>query len=464
MDKQSNVLFNTRLQELHQDLGNETWSGATRAMSGNRTVSIPVNTRTIGVPEGIYILYLEDYVHTFIKKIISNKKIVENDLQKSADYQIETNVSSNIALYGKVLEESGRYRIVISGAAILDGNKDKIQQLNNTYFPSCTYIGTANASQNKDQGLRLELTLRSTKVILDDFYIYYDQNEEMQNYLVEWNNSKQNGISKVILSPTEHDAQSRNHRNDAAHLSRIAQSYNREEAKVGFMWNVMNLLCLGFVVCVMVYGIISINNYNKMQHMQASIDYCIAFITKNSAFHNNAIETDTTQAVPTMQQTIPVGNIKPEKEMAEENNADASGEKEQTQNIVANQEASSTQDIAEQESIQEQMTITQPEQDIIIQPSVQETPTQDIVIEQSAQEQSSQENLIQEQSSQETPAQQSESTQDSVPQYYVVRKGDTLQTICYDVYGDYSRVDEICRWNNIENPDNILYGQKLLLP
>ncbi len=150
--------------------------------------------------------------------------------------------------------------------------------------------------------------------------------------------------------------------------------------------------------------------------------------------------------------------------MAEENNADASGEKEQTQNIVANQEASSTQDIAEQESIQEQMTITQPEQDIIIQPSVQETPTQDIVIEQSAQEQSSQENLVQEQSSQETPAQQSESTQDSVPQYYVVRKGDTLQTICYDVYGDYSRVDEICRWNNIENPDNILYGQKLLLP
>ena len=97
---------------------------------------------------------------------------VENDLQKSADYQIETNVSSNIALYGKVLEESGRYRIVISGAAILDGNKDKIQQLNNTYFPSCTYIGTANASQNKDQGLRLELTLRTfLQIVLYNFLV-----------------------------------------------------------------------------------------------------------------------------------------------------------------------------------------------------------------------------------------------------------------------------------------------------
>ena len=54
--------------------------------------------------------------------------------------------------------------------------------------------------------------------------------------------------------------------------------------------------------------------------------------------------------------------------------------------------------------------------------------------------------------------------QASTPQYYVVRRGDTLRTICYDIYGDYSRVDEICRWNNIDDPNNILYGQKLLLP
>ena len=53
---------------------------------------------------------------------------------------------------------------------------------------------------------------------------------------------------------------------------------------------------------------------------------------------------------------------------------------------------------------------------------------------------------------------------DTTPQYYVVRKGDTLRTICFAFYGDYSHVDEICKWNNIEDPDNILYGQKLLLP
>lgn len=453
MDKQSNVLFNTRLQELHQDFGN--------------AVSIPVNTRTIGAPEGIYILYLEDYVHTFIKKIISNKKMMEDDLRKSAEYQIETNASSNIALYGNILEEGGRYRIIISGAAILDGNRDKIQQINDTYFPSCTYIGTASATQNKEQGLRLELTLRSTKVILDDFYIYYDQNEEMQNYLVEWNNSRQNGIHKIILSPTEQDTHNRTSKNDAAHLSRIAQSYNREEAKVSFMWNVMNLLCLGFVVCVMAYGIISINNYNKMQSMQASIDYCIAFITKNSSFYNNSTNADMAQAIPTMQQTIPAESIASEKEvtetsLAQETAVQQPAQEQESQDTATQQPA---QESAEQ-SAQDTAT-QQPTQETAIQDAAQppaqesvEQPAQDTATQQPTQELLPQESI--EQPAQDTSAQPP--AQDSVPQYYVVRKGDTLQTICFNVYGDYSHVEEICRWNNIENPDNILYGQKLLLP
>ena len=212
---------------------------------------IPVNTRTIGAPEGIYILYLEDYVHTFMKKLLSNtpqnvslkgRKRLGESQDYQQDCQIESTVQQEIALYGRSIEENGRYRIVISGAAVSDGGSDRIQQLNNTYFPSCSYIGNANVSLNKDSRLRLELTLRSTRVILDDFYIYYDQNEEMQNYLVEWNTTRENDTGSVILSPTEQDTRARNSVGDAAQLSRITQAYNREEAKVSFMWNVMNVL------------------------------------------------------------------------------------------------------------------------------------------------------------------------------------------------------------------------------
>ena len=51
-----------------------------------------------------------------------------------------------------------------------------------------------------------------------------------------------------------------------------------------------------------------------------------------------------------------------------------------------------------------------------------------------------------------------------VPQYYVVQRGDTLRSICMNTYGDYSRMEEICELNGLDNPDSILSGQKLLLP
>lgn len=429
MDKQTNVLTNT------QSL-------------------IPVNTRTIGAPEGIYILYLEDYVHTFIKKILS--KNLQNESVRSQngnkeypkEYQIERTSQQEIALYGRSIEENGRYRIVISGAGVLNDGFDKIQQLNNTYFPTCSYIGNACVSLNKDSRLRIELTLRNTRVILDDFYIYYDQNEEMQNYLVEWNTTRENETGKVVFSPTEHENHTRNSVSDAAQLSRITQAYNREEAKVSFMWNVMNALCLGFVVCVMAYGIISMNNYNKMQSMQANIEYCMAFIEENTSHLLNTVKTDPDQdrsmPVTAMQQNVQVENETTKQNESPEKMPSADASQEEPQSVVVTDDP-----------VQEPSAEQAPEQ-AEIPPGTAQDMTQVSVSPdelQSVQGEATQSDTAQ-------PVQE----QTPIPQYYVVRKGDTLRTICYDIYGDYSRVDEICRWNNIDDPNNILYGQKLLLP
>ncbi|MBQ2257083.1 MAG: LysM peptidoglycan-binding domain-containing protein [Lachnospiraceae bacterium] len=329
----------------------------------------------------------------------------------------------DIALYGACIEENGRYRLVISGAAALDSTAGKVQHFNDAYFPTCTYIGSAYISRNKDNQLRLELTFNNTQVILDDFYIFYDQNEEMQNYLIEWNLNKDKGrnvgnaeqMQSGLL--TEQEVRRGSNATDVAKLGRIAQAYNREEAKVSFMWNVMNFLCFGFIVCVMAYGIISINNYNKMQDMQASIDYCLAYVTEDRS-HPDA-NADAAQAVATMGQ-----------------NAQSQSEEQQPESqTVAESETVSTTEAASETAISEE---TLPEV------------TTDLSSETGA------EGVTQP----EVQAVQADTT----PQYYVVRKGDTLRTICFAFYGDYSHVDEICKWNNIEDPDNILYGQKLLLP
>lgn len=47
---------------------------------------------------------------------------------------------------------------------------------------------------------------------------------------------------------------------------------------------------------------------------------------------------------------------------------------------------------------------------------------------------------------------------------YVVQKGDTLCGICMSFYGNLSLLEDVCELNELEDPNNILCGQKILLP
>lgn len=52
----------------------------------------------------------------------------------------------------------------------------------------------------------------------------------------------------------------------------------------------------------------------------------------------------------------------------------------------------------------------------------------------------------------------------NVTRYYEVERGDTLYTICQEIYGDISQVEKICELNDITDPDQIRFGQKIILP
>lgn len=363
-----------------------------------QTINIPVNTRVVGdagnISEGIYVLYLEDYVHTFIKKLI-----YEQENGAAADAAV---AGTAITIYGSSFERASQKIMVVSGAAdseCADGN----------YFPSSVPLGTALAGLNKDRGIRLELTVNNTTVILDDFYIYYDQNEERQNYLIDWNNKRHDRNGQDFLQKPA----GRIRNDNAVKLGKIAQAYNKESARVSMVWGVMNILSLGLVVCILAYGVISLNSYTKMQSMQESIDYCMALVTENIENSGGRI-TEKHEETQTAASAVPT------------------------------------------ESSME--TSTEISADMPIEASVEtfaETPAQ-ISAEQSAD--SAAQTLPQE-----TQARISDQST-SEPQYYVVQRGDTLRGICISIYGDYSRIDEICVLNGLEDPDSILYGQKLLLP
>lgn len=49
-------------------------------------------------------------------------------------------------------------------------------------------------------------------------------------------------------------------------------------------------------------------------------------------------------------------------------------------------------------------------------------------------------------------------------EYYIVKKGDTLAGICFNIYHSLNNMQKICEINGIENGDKIFVGQKLRLP
>ena len=193
--------------------------------------------------------------------------------------------------------------------------------------------------------------------------------------------------------------------------------------------------------------------------MQANIDYCMAFIEENTAFLLDTAKTAAgqPQSVPTMQQYVETENeentdFQPDTTKKNEENTDLQLDIAKT-DTEQPQSASTMQQV---EAGGEKNTVPQLDAaNTDIEQSQSVPAMQQVEAEGGASADGSGVEM------ETTLAAQEERT---VPQYYVVRRGDTLRTISFDIYGDYSRVDEICRWNNIEDPNNILYGQKLLLP
>lgn len=337
---------------------------------------IPVNTRIIGTPGGPVVLYLEDYVHTFMKKMLE---------------QENTEVWS-VNLYGCMIENGQSQCMLVSGA--MEMGEYTMPVSGERYFPTCSLLGKAEIMQGIQTEMSFFITLvDGSRIKLDSFYIYYDQNEEMQNYLIEWNLAHHN----VVL---------RRENDESVRYGRIMQAYNKEEVKVGVLWNVMNILCLGFVVCIMAYAIISINNYHKMKAMENTLDYIVTVMSENKETHLEPSET--TEVMNSVQQMT---------------------EEKETEDYI--------------ETIEESSTETQ----AVTTQGAEETNTQ-----------------TQEETMVDTFQQETEINEETTPQYYIVQEGDTLRSISYHVYGTFDKIDEICSWNDLENPDSILSGQKLLLP
>ena len=257
------------------------------------------------------------------------------------------------------------------------------------------------------------------------YYIYYERNECMQNYMVS--------LRAAERHPEEFEA------DRAAHQFRERTSEKRQEIHRRRSAALMTCLSLALMLVIMVIGIAMLNNYEKMQNMEQVLYQISGKIDQNGEVEEAAQlrevalaeeqETETSQAVDEAAPSV-----------SREDLALKTEEEEQLKPEMAEAEPEEEQRETEEETQQE------------VQPELTDS-TQEAEIPEESQEVA------------EIEAIQEVATQAASQQtVYVIQKGDTLAKICIKYYGNLARMDEICEMNQIVDKDNILYGQKIILP
>lgn len=401
--------------------------------------TIPDKCRKIGNPEGTYILYIEDYAHTFMKQNLQRYK-----------QTVEFN------LYGRIYFSDNVYYIFVQ--AISEKNNGEA-----TYFSQESYLGTAAITpRRKDKPdnkwtIKCNLT-ENMEFVVESYYIYYEKNEMMQNYLIQWHEQ----IEK--REPYEENEIKMKY-------ARAIQNQYHNLRDGSYQKRIYSGICLVFCILFMVMTITVMNSYQKMNKLQSDIDFLVDNF--NAIDTKNAIETlqqkiYSPQDSKIVSETIDVTQIETESESEEETlteeqttqedlseniqneentkNLDADQNVETVKNLKINQNGENTKNLETNQNVE---NIIDSEKDTQNSENVEVDSDNNIENDDKETAENSEINKQDEGETQET---------------YIVKKGDTLQGILYHKYGSLSNIENVCTLNQLENPDDIKEGEKLYLP
>lgn len=276
------------------------------------------------------------------------------------------------------------------------------------------------------------------------FQVFYDNNEAMQNYLLEWTGSpaRRRTVEK----------------NDVPEMVPTSEMFLGEEKKRPFHGSMSVQLCLILVILVAIV-ITSTDSYDKMEELNRSARE-VFFAIENQEADGTSQDADALVMADDQvrDEAFEKTNGEADNEIVIERETGVSGNAEQEE-----KEAAPTLDADELEDIQVQ--------------DADSGMTEDDEADDSHTENSAmgEENVLKpiEESSgqaderkptQEIEEENEEALSRSITRYYEVEQGDTLYTISQKIYGDISRVEKICEVNQISDPDKIRSGQRIILP
>lgn len=374
---------------------------------------LPKNVRQIGNVSDSSKIYIEDYVDTFFNQLCDKAEremigaflVGETVQEEEQDYiyvygairmkelsmkgkdfvvgeQVWKNACETCKEYFGDAEILGWF--IAGGEHSLEVNHN-INKIHQKYFPREKSIFVTKNARDKEE----KFYIYKYKDLMEcgGHYIYYEKNIEMQNYMIA-------SRKKVGLISTEiiEDRVAKSFRN----LIHEKAEKNEQKNHSRMVYALSTLL----VLVILVVGVTMINNYDKMQKVQDSLN-----IGENDESEGKRVET--------------LGTIVP----SQKDETDKEDEKQDETQEEIKQDETQTDD--------ENVTDEQAES-----PKVDGEQKPDT----------------------------SQSTTLTAKGEYIVKKGDTLEIISRVNYGDGSYVKAICELNGLEDGNLIYIGQKLLLP
>lgn len=422
-------------------------------------IKLPKNVRQIGTIDKKSVIYIEDYVVTYLEQMARKEK-----LQFGA-----------AALYGKTIFQKDEKYVFIS-AAVFEEDKPALQtepgdviengptenmlstfyENEEKYFSRLVPVGVAVI--HKDSVRIPDAWIRKSKmgdllgygavlidlntegdgaeyffyneesiVLQSGHYIYYERNDIMQSFLVEWHENAQTGLSEEPLDYV-------------AGTCRMVMEDKKEEKIQEKSINWVSASGLLGLIAVSAIGIIVMNHYNvtgrddrmtnRMQNQTVSADQA----QMSSQDPYAADDTD-----------YPTSNLSVNVDNTAENGTEPSGQDAAVD--VMGTAADGEDGMAEQD----QQAENEPQENGTEGPH---TASDGQMTGETAAD-----------GTQEPDAAASgEAVVQHTPVEYVIEKGDTLCEISRRYYGTIGKVPMICEYNQIEDQDSIFYGQTIVLP
>lgn len=347
----------------------------------------PKNVRQIGNVCDEPKIYVEDYVDTYLNQL--RMKAMDMPVGAVFTGEIQRVEEQDVVYISGALQMKD---LEIKGTDILVGQEvwEQAEKEREEYFPELKIVGWCLVETGHPMGLSRSVNKIHGKVFGEEntifvwkdaaeadelfyaykygelmqmggHYIYYEKNPAMQNYMISTR-------KKIGVTPFEvvEDRAAKNFR--SAVKEQMEQRESRQNSRIVYVMSVL------LVVVVLAIGISTLNNFDKMEAVQDSIE------TLSQSVGGQEIKSETT---------------------------------------VETEEESP----GEQQGMAQERTESQEE------------------LSQAAAEAGLDEK-----------------------DFYIVEKGDTLDSISIKIYGDASHVEAICKMNGLTDGNLIFIGQKLLLP